>query len=207
MHVDDVRAGRAALLHREERRGPRRQERAEARRRRSCGCPSTATSSAGCECVTLDPNFASNGVFYLYYTKRDPDNPNTSPNNAKNRISRFQIDPTNPDRALAGSEVVVLDNIPADSGYHNGGAMVFGADGFMYVGTGEVGLPSIHDATTRAQDLSTLAGKILRINPRHGATAHPVRQPVRRPDRPARARSTRTACATRSRWPSSPART
>src|SRR5262245_34955409 len=23
----------------------------------------------GLECITLDPNFASNGVFYLYYTK------------------------------------------------------------------------------------------------------------------------------------------
>jgi glucose/arabinose dehydrogenase len=131
----------------------------------------------GLECITLDPGFATNGVFYLYYTRRDPDNPNTSPNNAKNRISRFKIDPANPDRALAGSEVVVLDNIPADSGYHNGGAMVFGADGYMYVGTGEVGLPSISDATTRAQDLSTLAGKILRINPRSGAQLIPSDNP------------------------------
>src|SRR5687767_4011554 len=41
----------------------------------------------GLECITLDPNFASNGLFYLYYTKPDPTNPNTAPNGAKNRIS------------------------------------------------------------------------------------------------------------------------
>lgn len=131
----------------------------------------------GLECITLDPNFATNGVFYLYYTKRDPSNPNTVPNNAKNRISRFQMDPANPDRALAGSEQVVLDNIPSDSGYHNGGAMVFGADGYMYVGCGEVGQPDLTQSTQRAQDLSTVAGKILRINPRAGAQLIPSDNP------------------------------
>src|SRR5262249_38723812 len=128
----------------------------------------------GLECITLDPNFATNGTFYLYYTKPDPSNPNTAPNNAKNRISRFKVSPTNPDIKDPNTpEAVVLDNIPSDTGYHNGGAMVFGSDGDMYVGCGEVGLPSLQDATNRAQDLSTLAGKILRINPRAGAQLIP----------------------------------
>jgi glucose/arabinose dehydrogenase len=132
----------------------------------------------GLENITLDPSFASNGVFYLYYTKPDPNNPNTAPNNAKNRISRFRVNPSNPDVVdPATPEAVVVDNIPSDSGYHNGGAMVFGGDGYMYVGCGEVGLPSLQVATTRAQDLSTLAGKILRINPRAGAQLIPSDNP------------------------------
>src|SRR5688500_10596512 len=81
----------------------------------------------GLECITLDPQFATNGVFYLYYTKRPATNPNTSPNDAKNRISRFQMKTSGNTDSLDTSvgEAVVLDNIPSDSGYHNGGAMVF----------------------------------------------------------------------------------
>jgi glucose/arabinose dehydrogenase len=133
----------------------------------------------GLECIALDPNFATNGVFYLYYTKRPATNAGTAPNDAKNRVSRFQMnltgntDVVNPNVA----EAVVVGNIPSDSGYHNGGSMVFGADGYMYVGVGEVGLPSFDQATDRAQDLSTLAGKILRINPRAGAQLIPSDNP------------------------------
>src|SRR5215217_8609279 len=84
----------------------------------------------GLESIALDPNFATNGFFYVYYTKRDPANPNVAPNNAKNRVSRFKVDLNNRDRLdTSVPEKVLIDNIASDSGFHNGGWMNFGLDG------------------------------------------------------------------------------
>jgi glucose/arabinose dehydrogenase len=108
-------------------------------------------SERGLDGVALDPNFATNGFVYVYYT--------TSAATPVNRISRFTADPAKPNVALAGSEVVLLDNIPSTNGNHNGGSLLFGADGKLYAGIGDSGVSS------NAQSLSTLAGKLLRINP------------------------------------------
>lgn len=107
--------------------------------------------------IAFDPNFNTNGYVYVYYTRPDPSNRNVGDNNARNRVSRFRVDPNNPDRALAGSELVLLDDIPS-TGNHNGGAMEFGADGKLYLATGD------SFVSRRAQDLGNLAGKVLRIN-------------------------------------------
>jgi glucose/arabinose dehydrogenase len=137
----------------------------------------------GLEGICLDPDFANNGVFYLYYVKRDNDNPNTAPNNAKSRLSRFHIDPNNPNQwDSSQGEDVVIDNIGSDTGYHNGGFMAFEQTGdvnsrLMYLCIGEAGLPHIEDAKNTSQDLSTLNGKVLRINPREGAQLVPSDNP------------------------------
>ena len=47
---------------------------------------------------------------------------------------------------------------------HNGGALAFGPDGYLYVGLGDGG--SAGDPMGNAQSLSTLLGKLLRISPR-----------------------------------------
>lgn len=99
--------------------------------------------------VTFDPDFEDNGYVYVYYTKPSP---------VKNRLSRFTADPDNPDTALAGSELVLIDDIPSDAGNHNGGAIHFGPDGMLFVAVGDGGAVS-----TNAQSLSNLSGKILRI--------------------------------------------
>ena len=100
--------------------------------------------------LAFNPQFNTNGHFYVYYTKAG--------DQSTNQVSRFTVSATDPDIADPNSELVILGDIPADI-RHNGGQMQFAPDGKLYVAIG--------DATARsdAQSLETLAGKILRINP------------------------------------------
>jgi glucose/arabinose dehydrogenase len=100
--------------------------------------------------VAFDPNFATNRFVYVYYTTNE-----TVP---VNRVSRFTADATNPNVAAAGSELILLDDIPSTNGNHNGGALVFRPDGKLYVAVGEAGVPA------NSQTLTNLLGKVLRIN-------------------------------------------
>lgn len=103
--------------------------------------------------VALDPNFTSNGFVYVLYTS-----PTAPPR--INRVSRFTASATNPDVAEAGSEVRLLDLSALSTAYiHNGGALHFGADGMLYIATGD------NADSTNAQSLSNTHGKILRIRP------------------------------------------
>jgi glucose/arabinose dehydrogenase len=57
-----------------------------------------------------------------------------------------------------GEPDVVIDGIPK-AGNHNGGRITFGPDGMLYIGTGDASDPG------RAQDLESLGGKVLRLEP------------------------------------------
>jgi glucose/arabinose dehydrogenase len=97
--------------------------------------------------VTVDPNFSQNNYIYVYYTVPSP---------AHNRLSRFTM---NGDTAPLSSELVLLnlDNLSTATN-HNGGSLHFGSDGKIYIAVGD-------NATSgHAQDLSSLFGKILRLN-------------------------------------------
>src|SRR5262249_58143257 len=98
----------------------------------------------------------------------DPSLRNKTNNSAFNRVSRFTIDPSNPNVADPTSEVVLLDNIPESNGEHVGGLMAFGADGDLYLGVGDAGIGA------NAQDLSSLNGKILRLDVTHFDPANPA---------------------------------
>src|SRR5262249_23598462 len=99
--------------------------------------------------VAFDPDFASNQFVYVYYT--------TSTSPAHNRVSRFTA---SGDVAATGSEVAILeiDNLLPGAVAHNGGALHFGPDGKLYIGVGD------NVVTENAQSLSSLKGKLLRIN-------------------------------------------
>lgn len=101
--------------------------------------------------VAFDPAFASNNYVYVYYT--------TSSSPVHNRVSRFTASSANPDVAVSGSEVQLL-NLPALSSAtnHNGGAIHFGNDGKLYIAVGD------NANSSNSPSLSTPLGKILRIN-------------------------------------------
>ena len=101
--------------------------------------------------IAFDPNFATNGYVYAYYTATTP--------TIHNRVSRFTADPANPDKVLAGSEFQILNlETLSTATNHNGGAIHFGKDGKLYVAVGE------NANSANSQSLSTRLGKILRIN-------------------------------------------
>jgi glucose/arabinose dehydrogenase len=102
--------------------------------------------------LAFHPQYIANGYFFVNYTRDNP---------RRTVISRFTVSSTNPDSADAGSEAVFLE-IPQPFANHNGGGLLFGADGYLYIGLGDGG--SAGDPANNGQDRSSLLGKILRID-------------------------------------------
>ncbi len=115
--------------------------------------------------VAFPPGYATKGYFYVNYT--DP--------RGDTVISRFTVT-SDPDLADPNSEAVVL-RIAQPFANHNGGLLKFGPDGYLYIGMGDGG--SGGDPQGNGQKLSTLLGKLLRIDVESGV--QPYRIP---PDNP-----------------------
>ena len=102
--------------------------------------------------LAFHPNYELNGYFYINYVAENP---------LRTVISRYSVNPNNPDQAEENSELVILEiNQPFSN--HKGGQIAFGDDGYLYIGLGDGG--SGGDPFGNAQNRSTLLGKILRIN-------------------------------------------
>ena len=102
--------------------------------------------------LTFHPNYSTNRKFYVNYT-RDSPSPQTV-------IAEFQASASDPNQADPGSERILLTvNQPFPN--HKGGQLVFGTDGFLYIGLGDGG--DAGDPLNNAQNLLSLLGKILRI--------------------------------------------
>lgn len=101
--------------------------------------------------LAFHPRFQQNGYFYLNYTDLNGDTV----------IARFQQSSENQDRANQDSELHLLD-ISQPYRNHNGGAIAFGPDGYLYLGLGDGG--SAGDPLGNGQSLNSLLGKILRID-------------------------------------------
>ena len=116
----------------------------------------TSGSEQGLLSVAFPPDYADSGLFYVYFTDNDQNQ----------RIVEYKR--ASADRADPGSARVVL-RMPDRESNHNGGQLLFGPDGLMYVGTGDGGGGGDrHGARGNAQNLGSLLGKILRIDPRAG---------------------------------------
>lgn len=99
--------------------------------------------------LAFHPEFARNGRFFVNYT-------DTSGNTV---VSEFS---TEPDADTAPDNERVLLQIEQPYANHNGGHVVFGPDGYLYIGTGDGG--SGGDPHNNGQSTDTLLGKLLRID-------------------------------------------
>jgi glucose/arabinose dehydrogenase len=105
--------------------------------------------------LAFHPGFETNGYFYI----------NINPSGGANRteIQRYQAqgDPKTSTAADATSRKLIL-TYPQPYENHNGGWLGFGPDGYLYIASGDGG--SGDDPGNRAQNRSSLLGKILRID-------------------------------------------
>ncbi len=100
--------------------------------------------------LVFHPGYAATGFFFVNYTDLAGDT----------TIARFRVSDDDGDRAEAASEAVLL-KIEQPFVNHNGGALAFGPDGYLYAGTGDGGSG---DPECRGQNTQVLLGKILRLD-------------------------------------------
>lgn len=91
--------------------------------------------------LAVDPDFENNNYVFIYETVV-----------GYNQVVRLKFE-----NGIMSQDQVILSGIPAANN-HNGGALHFGPDGYLYLGTGDAVIPNL------AQDTGSLAGKILRFD-------------------------------------------
>jgi glucose/arabinose dehydrogenase len=102
--------------------------------------------------LAFHPNFAGNGFVYAYYTDEDT---------GDIVVSEFSAtDPLNADETSRRTVIRIRHRMATN---HNGGQLLFGPDGLLYMGTGDGGDGG--DPRENGQDKRSLLGKLLRINP------------------------------------------
>jgi hypothetical protein len=105
--------------------------------------------------VAFHPNYATNGFFYVNYTDLNGDT----------RVERYTVSVADSNLADTATHKLILF-IPQPYTNHNGGLVMFGPDGMLYIGMGDGGLGG--DPQNRAQHPDSLLGKLLRIDVDHG---------------------------------------
>lgn len=102
--------------------------------------------------LAFDPEYASNGFFYVYYI--------AGSGSGTSRISRFHVS-ADPNVADPASEVI-LYTVPQPFWNHNGGCLQFGPDGYLYCGFGDGG--SGNDPDGNGQNMGTALGSMIRMD-------------------------------------------
>jgi glucose/sorbosone dehydrogenase len=124
--------------------------------------------SRGLLSMAFAPDYRRSRLFYVYYTDKA----------GNNRVEEFRRSARSPDRANPDSRrtVIVIPHPPRPE--HNGGQIQFGSDGLLYIAPGDGG--GIGDPDENAQNLGSLLGKLLRIDP-HQAGSKPYTVPDSNP--------------------------
>ena len=122
---------------------------------RSCWTRRRTTSSKACSASPSILDHARNRRLYVAYSRRG--GPSTRGDLVVAEYRRTSARAADPS---SGRIVLVVDK---GAPSHNGGSLVFGPDGFLYIGIGDGEFPG--DPNEVAQDRRSLLGKILRIDP------------------------------------------
>ncbi len=114
-----------------------------------------ARGEAGLMSIAVDPSFASNRRFYTCQAHSGPEV----------QVIAWTIDAAYGAAVRAADPLVGGIPLSASSGRHGGCRLGFGADGYLYITTGDAELASV------PQDLASLGGKVLRVDASSGAAA------------------------------------
>jgi glucose/arabinose dehydrogenase len=112
--------------------------------------------------LAFHPDYENNGYFFVQYTAG-------TPSARLGRVSRFQVSAF-PNLADPASEKILFE-FADDYPNHNGGALAFGPDGYLYIAIGDEG--GAGDTDNNAQDRSRIFGKILRVDVDQSVDVYP----------------------------------
>ena len=121
--------------------------------------------------LAFAPDYARSRRFYVNFTNRSGDT----------RIVEYRVPAPTPNRAdPASARVLIAQDQPEPN--HNGGHLAFGPDRMLYIGLGDGGGgDDQHGERGNAQDLGTILGKLLRIDPRRRQGSRPYAIPSDNP--------------------------
>jgi len=129
------------------------------------------TNEEGFLGMAFHPKFKENGQFFVYYTDRQQPHHNV--------VARYRVRADDPSVADPKSGEILL-TMAKPFWNHDGGTIVFGPDGYLYIAVGDGG--AANDPFENGQKLSTLLGKILRIDiDRKGQAGAPYAIPADNP--------------------------
>jgi glucose/arabinose dehydrogenase len=113
--------------------------------------------------VAFPPDFQSSRLAYAYFTGNDEDQ----------HVVEYTVADDGSFNRDSERELLHMEDFASN---HNGGLLLFGPDGQMYIGTGDGGIAD--DPERNGQDVTSLLGKILRIDPREsGGRPYTVESP------------------------------
>jgi glucose/arabinose dehydrogenase len=128
------------------------------------------TNEEGFLGLALHPKYRQNGQFFVYYTNKHKPHQNV--------VARYRVSKDNPNKADTDSEEILLV-LDKPFWNHDGGTIVFGPDGYLYIAVGDGGLAA--DPFGNGQKLSTLLGKMLRIDVDEKSSDRPYAIPADNP--------------------------
>ena len=112
----------------------------------------TRNSEEGLLSLAFDPEWSTNKHLYTWRSMKKP---------RRGRLSRFTA--SEDGRSVDPETEIVILEVDQPWGNHNGGTVLFGPDGMLYLSIGDGG--SANDPQNNGQDVSNLLGTIIRINP------------------------------------------